>query len=59
MILSDSKESRLTYKVEETAALQKKGKKALKQCLPPNNGRDRDKHKNKRKRSVKNGFVKI
>lgn len=53
MVLSDSKESRLTYKVGETAALQKKGKKKLKQCLPPNNGRDRDKHKNKRKRSVK------
>ena len=53
MILSDSKESRLTYKVGETAALQKKGNKNLKQCLPPNNGRDSDKHKNKRKKECK------
>ena len=48
-----NKGSRLTFKIGETATLQKKGNKNLKQCLPPNNGRDRDKHKNKRKRSVK------
>ena len=53
MDFSVNKGGRLTYKVGETATLQKKHKKKLNQCLPPNNGRDRDKHKNKRKRSVK------
>ena len=59
MDFSVNKGSRLTFKIGETATLQKKHKKKLNQCLPPNNGRDRDKHKNKRKRSVKNGFIKI
>ena len=48
-----NKGSRLTFKIGETATLQKKGNKNLKQCLPPNNGRDRDKQKNKKKKECK------